>query len=123
MALAVAWVHPTKVLPDLAQTYPLQMCCLQACTQSWLHVAERSCCVASQQMLLLPLTSGYAKQDVVRISPDVRGARLGVRLLRSVLTLGALHLFRFGFAVGTAQVIADFAAKSCCAGLLCCCRS
>ena len=44
-------------------------------------------------------------QDVVGISPDVRGGRLGVRLLRSVLTLGALHLFRFGFAVGTAQVI------------------
>ena len=46
-------------------------------------------------------------QDVVGISPDVRGGRLGVRLLRSVLTLGALHLFRFGFAVGTAQVISS----------------
>jgi len=56
----------------------------------------------------------------VRISPDVRGGRLGVRLLRSVLTLGALHLFRFGFAVGTAQVLVVFAAKFCCAGLLCC---
>lgn len=43
-------------------------------------------------------------QDVVGISPDVRGGRLGVRLLRSVLTLGVYHLFRFGFAVGTAQV-------------------
>jgi len=30
-----------------------------------------------------------------------------------VLTLGALHLFRFGFAVGTAQVIAVFTAKYC----------
>jgi len=59
----------------------------------------------------------------VRISPDVRGGRLGVRLLRSVLTLGALHLFRFGFAVGTAQVIAVLTAKSCCAGLLCCCHT
>ena len=43
-------------------------------------------------------------QDVVGVSPDVQGGRLGVRLLRSVLTLGAIHLLRFGFAVGTAQV-------------------
>lgn len=43
-------------------------------------------------------------QDVVGVSPDVQGARLGVRLLRSVLTLGAIHLLRFGFAIGTAQV-------------------
>ena len=72
-------------------------------------------------MLWQTLTPGLGKQDVVRISPDVRGGRLGVRLLRSVLTLGALHLFRFGFAVGTAQVIVVFAAKCCYAGLLCCC--
>lgn len=44
-------------------------------------------------------------QDVVGVSPDVQGARLGVRLLRSVLTLGAIHLMRFGFAIGTAQVV------------------
>ena len=43
-------------------------------------------------------------QDVVGVSPDVQGGRLGVRLLRSVLTLGAIHLLRFGFAIGTAQV-------------------
>ena len=47
-------------------------------------------------------------QDVVGVSPDVQGARMGVRLLRSVLTLGAIHLLRFGFAVGTAQVGASF---------------
>lgn len=50
-----------------------------------------------------PIKSGVL-QDVVGVSPDVQGGRLGVRLLRSVLTLGAIHLLRFGFAVGTAQV-------------------
>lgn len=41
------------------------------------------------------------------MSPDVQGGRLGVRLLRSVLTLGAIHLLRFGFAIGAAQVASD----------------
>lgn len=41
-------------------------------------------------------------QDVVGINTEHKG--LSVRLLRSASLLGMLHLYRFGYVVGTLQV-------------------
>lgn len=43
-------------------------------------------------------------QDVVGFSTHAQGTRLAVQLMRSLLLLAGLYLYRFGFAVGTAQV-------------------
>ena len=43
-------------------------------------------------------------QDVVGFSTEAHGPRLAVRLMHSLLLLGLLRFYRFGFAVGTAQV-------------------
>ena len=41
------------------------------------------------------------RQEVVGIDPEVSRGQLALRLLRPVGLLCALHLHRFGFAVGT----------------------
>lgn len=43
-------------------------------------------------------------QAVVGFSTDAHGPQLAACLLRSLLLLALLRLYRFGFAVGTAQV-------------------
>ena len=45
-----------------------------------------------------------AVQDVVGFSAHAQGTRLAVQLMRSLLLLAVLYFYRFGFAVGTAQV-------------------
>ena len=50
------------------------------------------------------MTARWARQEVVGIDPEVSRSELALRLLRPVAVLCALHLYRFGFAVGTVVV-------------------
>ena len=54
--------------------------------------------IAKSAELLLPLL-----QDIAGIDAFATGTALALRLLRPLVLLGAVHLFQFGYSVGSLQ--------------------